>query len=254
MGSAAKELVARLTTTLEVYRLTLAPGAYCFGAKLLDGKPTGGIVMEMVPLTGRQRLFGAVFGFWPEGFAAQRSSGQTLDDVLRAPPPLEEVSQLHRAPERFLEQLMAFVSEKVVLETKKFELNQAKRRPVDPSSPPPDSQRLLAEATCALEVYRRMLPPGHYRFYAEMADAEPAGIIEEKKKIVFPGPAPEAKMPVLFGFWPYGRAEEQFAAHPALKQVCDFPQVVEISRLSRAPDRFLELLTRHVNQKTGLAR
>jgi hypothetical protein len=98
-----------------------------------------------------------------------------------------------------------------------------------------------------------MLPPGHYRFYAEMVDGELTGrIIEEKKEIHFPCKVPEMERGVLFGFWPWGLVADQFADNPALQQRCDFPQIVEISRLSRAPDDFLEILTQHVNQKTGL--
>ena len=39
----------------------------------------------------------------------------------------------------------------------------------------------------ALEVYRLMLPPGHYRFYAENVNRELTGrIVEEKKEIHSP--------------------------------------------------------------------
>lgn len=255
MTATSNQLIKEATTALEAYRLVLTPAAYCFASELQNGKPTGKILEVKMPLAGaaQGKKFGVIFGFWPDGFTVDQSSVPSTSAPGCAPPPIEEVSQLHKASATFLSILTQHVQAKMVLLAQEFgsreRVSSARNRP----SGRPDSQQLVAEASMALEVYRRLLPTGHYRFYAEMVDGELTGrIIEEQREIRFPCEVPETERGVLFGFWPWGFPAELFAGVPALQGPDDFPQVVEVSRLSRAPDRFLELLAQHVNGKTGL--
>ena len=57
---------------------------------------------------------------------------------------------------------------------------------------------------------------------------------------------------VGFGFWPWGNLAEEFADNPLLSNLCSIPQIIEADDLVRAPDSFLEALTRHLARKTGL--
>jgi hypothetical protein len=253
--TSTNRLAAEAATALEAYRLVLTPAAYCFASEMQDGKPTERILEVRMPLAGaaQEREYGVVFGFWPDGFSLDKSKAHGAGDPSCTPPPIAGVAHLHKAPASFLTILTRHVQDKMVQLAQevldKERASSARNRP----SGRPDSQQLVAEAAMALEVYRRMLPAGHYRFYAEMMDGEPTGrIIEEQKEIRFPCAVPKTERGVLFGFWPWGFPAELLAGVPALAGPGDFPQIVEVARLSRAPDHFLELLAQHVNDKTGL--
>ena len=246
MSTDSKRLLAEATAALEAYRPTLTPGVYCFASVMQNGKPTRSITMRRVLFASREQdeETGVLFCFWPLGFTKAQAKAKNARDFLFAPPPIQGVRDLHKTPDLFLSCLAQFVHDQLVTQT--WQRTEAEAG--SGTSAAQNSQRLLAEATMVLEVYRRMLPPGHYRFYAESADGDATGRIrEEKREISFPDQAPKTEHGVLFGFWPWGVASPEFTS-----MEYDFPQILEIPKLTLAPDRFLELLTRHVNRKTGL--
>lgn len=246
MSTDSKILLAEATAALEAYRPTLTPGVYCFASVMQNGKPTRSITMRRVLFATREQdeETGVLFCFWPLGFTQKQAKAKNARDFLFAPPPIQGVRDRHKAPDLFLSCLVEFVNDHLVTQAR--QRNEAEAG--FGTSAAQNSQRLVSEAIMALEVYRHILPSGHYRFYAESAGGDPTGRIrEEKREIGFPDQAPKTEHGVLFGFWPWGVAAPEFTS-----MEYDFPQILEIPKLNLAPDSFLEILTRHVNRKTGL--
>ena len=248
MLTTAQERLADLAMSLEVYRVNLSPGFYCFGTQVRNGKSTGKILEFMVPLDtpGYQQPSKVDFGFWPGGFAPAEDGPQGAQVEITFPPPIGSVFELSKAAEGFLILLLQHVNETLTL------LGQRAARSGGPWGTPPPNPELVAQAIMAMEVYSRTVKPGCYRFYAERAEGEMTGrIIEERRE--FPNKAQEEECDGrAFYFWPWGHLVEDFADNPVLKGMSDLPQIFEIADLNQAPDSFLESLAQHVNKKTGL--
>jgi hypothetical protein len=236
MTKVPEEVVARTILKMEVFRSTLPPGVYCFGTATGTGSPEFKIeerkISHKSPI--HEQALGVVFGFWPDGFG---KATITIESFAVTPPPLLEVTDLIHAPEPFLAGLDRHVTEKIVFVTNRHTRGNH-----------PAPEKLVERATAVLEKYGRTLTPAVYRFYAEMAGGKRTGkIIEERRD--FPDKKFEAGGPA-FGFWPTGYTPEKFTG--ILEPMRDFPPIPGLSRLSQAPDEFLEDLMRHVGRKIGL--
>lgn len=237
--------LAQTVMALEIYRSTLSPAFYCFGAELRDGRPTERIIEERLSFPHKAlEKHGTVFGFWPEGFAYKGEGARGQVGRVSLPPPIDDVFGLHQVPQDFLLRLLTHVNGKLALLKQQMQPQEK----VEYTSPA--HQELTSKAQMALEVYRRMIPPGVYRFYAEVSQGEYTGEIVEKRTD-FDSRSKEREFGPVFGFWPWGDPAEQFAGNPVVRSVCDLPQIRN-TELIKAPDRYLSALIRHLNRKTGL--
>ncbi len=102
---------------------------------------------------------------------------------------------MHQAPQDFLLRLLTHVNGKLAFFKQQIQPQEA----VECASPV--HQELASKAQMALEVYRRMVPPGVYRFYAEMSQGEYTGeIVEEWKD--FGSRSKDREFGPVFGFGP----------------------------------------------------
>ena len=104
-----------------------------------------------------------------------------------------------------------------------------------------------------LEVYRRTVEPGMYRFGSEVLDGKLTGRIIEERQVFFDH-AEQQKYPLgmAFGFWPLGFGADQPVGSPVPGQRPKAPPMQCVAKQYLAPDSFLAILAQHVNQKTGL--